>query len=90
MRLSKASYFADFAVYPPIMLMLLFLALWHAALMVLIEWFISCLAGIATWTLLEYIIHRGVLHRADQKSNTSRLAHSSLGMSPYRPQLESR
>jgi hypothetical protein len=46
MRLSKASYFADFAVYPPVVLMLLLIALWHAALLVWIEWFISCLAGI--------------------------------------------
>jgi hypothetical protein len=29
--------------------MLLFLVLWHAALMVLIEWFVSCLVGIAAW-----------------------------------------
>jgi hypothetical protein len=65
MRLSKASYFADFAIYPPVVVMLLFLALWQAALMVLIEWFIFCLAGIAAWTLLEYIIHRGVLHRIE-------------------------
>jgi hypothetical protein len=47
MRLSKASYFADFAVYSAVVLMLLFLALWHVALMVLIEWFVSCLVGIA-------------------------------------------
>jgi sterol desaturase/sphingolipid hydroxylase (fatty acid hydroxylase superfamily) len=62
MHLSKASYFADFAVYPPVVLALLILALRHAPSPVWIEWSIACLAGIAAWTLLEYVIHRGVLH----------------------------
>ncbi len=63
MRLSKAGYFADFAVYPSIVLGLLTLTLRHAPSVVWIEWSIACLAGIAAWTLLEYAIHRGVLHR---------------------------
>jgi sterol desaturase/sphingolipid hydroxylase (fatty acid hydroxylase superfamily) len=62
-RLSKASYFADFAVYPPVVLALLILALRQAPSLVWIEWSIACLAGIAAWTLLEYVIHRWVLHR---------------------------
>ena len=63
MRLSKAGYFADFAVYPSIVLGLVTLTLRHAPSVVWIEWSIACLAGIAAWTLLEYAIHRGVLHR---------------------------
>ena len=63
MHLSKASYFADFAVYPPVVLTLLILALRHAPSLVWIEWLIACFAGIAVWTLLEYVIHRVVLHR---------------------------
>jgi hypothetical protein len=59
MRLSKASYFADFAVYPPVVLALVILALRHAPFLVWIEWSIACLSGIAVWTLLEYVIHRG-------------------------------
>src|SRR6266852_9981819 len=46
-RLSKASYFADFAVYPPVVLALLILALRQAPSLVWIEWSIACLAGIA-------------------------------------------
>ncbi len=65
MRLSKASYFADFAVYPPVVLALLILALQQVPPLVWIEWSIACLTGIAAWTLLEYVIHRGVLHRFD-------------------------
>ena len=63
MHLSKAGYFADFAIYPPIVLTLLILALWHAPSLVWIEWLMACFAGIVVWTLLEYVIHRGVLHR---------------------------
>jgi len=43
-RLSKASYFADFAVYPPVVLALLILALRQAPSLVWIEWSIACLA----------------------------------------------
>ena len=63
MRLSKAGYFADFAVYPPVVVALLTLALRHAPSLVWVKWSIACLAGIAAWTLVEYVIHRGVLHR---------------------------
>ena len=63
MRLGKASYFADFAIYPPVVLAFLILALQQGSSLVWIEWSIACLAGIAAWTLLEYVIHRGVLHR---------------------------
>jgi len=62
MRLSKASYFADFAVYPPAVLTLLILALRHAPFLVWIEWSIACLGGVAAWTFVEYVMHRGVLH----------------------------
>jgi len=62
MRLSKASYFADFAVYPPAVLALLILALRHAPFLVWIEWSIACLGGVAAWTFVEYVMHRGVLH----------------------------
>ncbi len=63
MRLSKASYFADFAVYPPMVLLLLILAMRQASSALWIVWSIACLAGIAAWTFLEYVIHRAVLHR---------------------------
>jgi hypothetical protein len=62
MRLSKASYFADFAVYPPAVLALLILALRLAPFLVWIEWSIACLGGVAAWTFVEYVMHRGVLH----------------------------
>jgi hypothetical protein len=46
-RLSKASYFADFAVYPPVVLALLILALRQAPSLVWIEWSIATLGAFA-------------------------------------------
>ena len=62
MRLSKASYFADFVVYPPIVVTLMIAALWREPPRSWIEASFACLAGIAVWTFLEYVIHRVVLH----------------------------
>jgi sterol desaturase/sphingolipid hydroxylase (fatty acid hydroxylase superfamily) len=71
MLLSKAGYYADFVVYPLLLLPLgivPFLASFpgsasvggaHAALV----WGIACAAGLATYSLLEYTLHRHVLHR---------------------------
>src|SRR5260370_31152880 len=62
MRLSKASYFADFVVYPPIVVTLMIAALWREAPRSWIEASFACLAGIAVWAFLEYVIPRVVLH----------------------------
>ncbi len=69
MRLSKASYFADFAVYPPMVLLLLILAMRQASSALWIVWSIACLAGIAAWTFLEYVIHRAVLDLVESGGN---------------------
>ncbi len=63
MRLSRTGYYADFVVYPvllaPLAAVLVLRDTWqqHAA------WFVACLAGLAVATLLEYAVHRWVLHR---------------------------
>ena len=63
MRLSKAGYFADFVVYPPIVLALVAYAASRSAPLSWLNWSGMCVLGIAVWTLLEYLIHRAVLHR---------------------------
>lgn len=77
MRLSKAGYFADFVVYPPIVLALLAYAAVHTGSLSWIQWSMSCLAGIATWTLLEYIIHRAILHRVRFFADMHDMHHDS-------------
>jgi sterol desaturase/sphingolipid hydroxylase (fatty acid hydroxylase superfamily) len=63
MRLSKLGYYADFFVYPTIILALAAAELWAARPSAQLQWLIACLAGIAGWTLAEYIIHRFAFHR---------------------------
>ena len=62
MRLSKASYCADFVVYPPIVVGLAVAALRRSTGLSWIEWSIACLAGIGAWTIIEYVIHWVLLH----------------------------
>jgi sterol desaturase/sphingolipid hydroxylase (fatty acid hydroxylase superfamily) len=76
MRLSKAGYFADFVIYPPIVLALL-LGLAVQAWSAWVSWSVACLAGIATWTLIEYLVHRGVLHRVRVFAQMHEMHHES-------------
>jgi sterol desaturase/sphingolipid hydroxylase (fatty acid hydroxylase superfamily) len=63
MRLSKAGYYADFVVYPPIVVGLAAAALRATTSLATLGFVIACLSGLAAWTLIEYIFHRFVLHR---------------------------
>ena len=63
MRLSKLSYYADFVVYPSLILLLSAGTLYVLALPQRLEWFLAVAAGAASWTLLEYVLHRAILHR---------------------------
>jgi sterol desaturase/sphingolipid hydroxylase (fatty acid hydroxylase superfamily) len=61
-RLTTAGYYADFVFYPALLLLLAGVAIVRDNLS---EWFIwvsMCAAGIAAWTLLEYILHRVAFH----------------------------
>jgi len=61
MRLGKISYYADFVVYPVVIAALAAYALWRAPA----AWYlliIAFLSGVAIWTLVEYVLHRFVLH----------------------------
>jgi len=63
MRLSKAGYYADFFIYPPFVLVLLGGVAAQAGLLGWTYFSVACLIGVASWTLLEYVIHRQLLHR---------------------------
>ncbi|MEO6874740.1 MAG: sterol desaturase family protein [Opitutaceae bacterium] len=61
MHLSRASFFADFYVYPSLAAVFVAFALIyhpHRWIAVTVAFFV----GIATWTFVEYIMHRWVLH----------------------------
>jgi sterol desaturase/sphingolipid hydroxylase (fatty acid hydroxylase superfamily) len=63
MQLSRAGFFADFYVYPCAAAAVGTLAIastprhWPAL-------GLACLAGLATWTLVEYVMHRWAFHHA--------------------------
>lgn len=58
---SPAAYRADFALYAVLVLALLGLSLWQAAPRPA-GWMAGLLAGMALWSLIEYLVHRFVLH----------------------------
>ncbi|MFL5004620.1 MAG: sterol desaturase family protein [Microvirga sp.] len=62
MHLSRGAYYADFFVLPIVGLALAGGSLFRANLVQSLIWGIICLSGVVTWTLLEYVLHRYVLH----------------------------
>lgn len=63
MQLSKTAYYADFVVYTATIGALLSLAAVEGNWRDRNLWLLASAAGVAVWTLMEYILHRFVLHR---------------------------
>ena len=63
MQLSKAAYYADFYVYPVVIVTLTAAALLRATWMDAAGWLAAVAAGLVSWTLIEYGIPRVALHR---------------------------
>jgi sterol desaturase/sphingolipid hydroxylase (fatty acid hydroxylase superfamily) len=61
MRLSKVGYYSEFVVYPVITTGLALPAFWQAPDQAPV-WLATFAAGVAMWTLIEYLLHRYVLH----------------------------
>ncbi len=61
MRLSKVGYYGEFVVYPVLTVGLTAAALWTAPESAG-TWLVAFVGGIALWTLIEYVLHRYVLH----------------------------
>ena len=62
MRPSKSTYYADFVVYPVVIAGLAACGLTRSTWQNRIEWLCVAMAGFVIWTLLEYVLHRSVLH----------------------------
>ncbi|MEO8278280.1 MAG: sterol desaturase family protein [Ideonella sp.] len=62
-RLSRWGYYADFVVYPVLIVALMLLGLWRAAPGDTTRWLLAACAGLSVWTGLEYVLHRCLLHR---------------------------
>lgn len=63
MRLSKTAYYGDFIVYSIIVLALALHVWLRNQWPVRLQWLGEFALGLAAWTLLEYVLHRWVLHR---------------------------
>lgn len=63
MRLSKTAYYADFFIYGTIVLSLATYVCLQGQWLVRLQWLGEFALGMITWTLLEYVLHRWVLHR---------------------------
>jgi sterol desaturase/sphingolipid hydroxylase (fatty acid hydroxylase superfamily) len=63
MRLSKTAYYGDFAIYAGVVITATAVAAWHDTRGEKLQWLVAALIGAIAWTLLEYLLHRFVLHR---------------------------
>jgi sterol desaturase/sphingolipid hydroxylase (fatty acid hydroxylase superfamily) len=63
MRLSKAAYYADFVIYAALVLALATHVWLRGQWPVRLQWLGEFAVGMGAWTLLEYVLHRWVLHR---------------------------
>jgi sterol desaturase/sphingolipid hydroxylase (fatty acid hydroxylase superfamily) len=77
MRLSRIGYFADFFVYPVLLAALSWETLRHVRVVQREDWMLAFGAGLGFWTLLEYLLHRYVLHHAPPFRGMHALHHAS-------------
>ncbi len=83
MQLSKLSYYADFVVYPLVLITLTALGVDHlyrvggAHWVGGVQWLGAAIVGLIFWTLLEYALHRVALHRMPYFSPMHGLHHAS-------------
>jgi sterol desaturase/sphingolipid hydroxylase (fatty acid hydroxylase superfamily) len=63
MRPSKLNYYSDFVVYPVVIAGLAATGVAQATWVGRTEWLCVAVAGFMLWTLVEYALHRSVLHR---------------------------
>ena len=77
MRMSRVGYFADFVVYPVLLAVLAWETLRHALAPQREDWMLAAGVGLGGWTLLEYALHRYVLHHAPPFRRMHALHHAS-------------
>jgi len=62
MRLSKTGYYADFVIYATVLVAAVTVAVIRDTPYEISLWLLAAASGALTWTLIEYVLHRFVLH----------------------------
>jgi hypothetical protein len=71
MRPSKLNYYSDFVVYPVVIVGLAAIGVARASWADRTEWLCVGVAGFLLWTLVEYVLHRYVLHEQTCTDSTT-------------------
>lgn len=77
MKMGKLCYFLEFLLFPPLVLSGIFLAFFGSAPPQPVAWAAVYCAGLAAWTLVEYLLHRVLFHHAPILSGIHELHHHS-------------
>jgi sterol desaturase/sphingolipid hydroxylase (fatty acid hydroxylase superfamily) len=77
MKMSKFAYFAEFLVFPPLVLFFTILAFRRSIPPRPASWALVYIAGLVAWTLIEYLLHRFVFHHAPLLARMHERHHQS-------------
>lgn len=64
MKMSKLGYFAEFLIFPPVVIVATLMAFRGPTPPQPMVWLVVYVTGVFGWTLLEYLLHRGLFHHA--------------------------
>jgi sterol desaturase/sphingolipid hydroxylase (fatty acid hydroxylase superfamily) len=76
MRLSKLGYYSDYLAYPVVIGALVTAGLETGSRAQLEEWPLAVVCGLVVWSLMEYVLHRSVLHGRNYFSPMHGVHHS--------------
>jgi sterol desaturase/sphingolipid hydroxylase (fatty acid hydroxylase superfamily) len=77
MKMSKVGYFSEFFLFPPFLIFALLLAFRSSIPLHPVVLASNYACGLVGWTLIEYLLHRVLFHRAPLLSRVHELHHSS-------------
>jgi sterol desaturase/sphingolipid hydroxylase (fatty acid hydroxylase superfamily) len=79
MLLTKAGYYADLLVYPPLVLALIGGQLWAPHTAFHLHGIVAFVIGVSGWTLVEYAVHRVALHAVPVLMTMHDMHHKNPG-----------
>ena len=77
MKMTKLGYFSEFLLFPPLVLAAMLLAFRSSTPPQPVIWAIVYMAGLAGWTLIEYLLHRVLFHHAPILARIHKRHHHS-------------